>query len=140
MRLRLSLMPRALTTVLFTALLSSASACGDAQVSLPESLQVISSSPENGSTQVAVDAELLLQFSDELDLDSLDPGAISIRDDQGLVVNAQRLFLSQNKILQFVPTVVLHDQSTYYFLVKEGVSGLHQVSSSTTFQARFTTQ
>lgn len=114
--------------------------CGDAQIALPELLEVIEISPENGAVQVSQNPELTIFFSDNVDRSQLSTSAIRLLDESANTVAVETLFLDDDRAVQLVPLQVLAGQSVFQIVVDAGILGRHQAASLSAFSARFTTR
>lgn len=126
--------------LVFGSFFLAAIGCGDAQIALPELLEVTEIKPENGAVQVPTNPELVIVFSDNVDRSQLPTNAIRLLDESGNTVAVDTLFLDDDRAVQLVPLQVLAGQSVFQIVVNAGILGRHQAASLSAFYARFTTR
>ena len=105
----------------------------------PASLQVISSSPQNGATGVSVTATIQIQFNQSLNPASITGATVTLASGSG-ILPAGLSYESTTNTVTITPAGSLASNAVYTVTVGTGVTGASGGSLTTPFALSFTTQ
>jgi len=101
--------------------------------------QIAAIFPENNATGVSVTAEILVTFSEPLEVSTFTNATFTLNNG-GVSVDGSVLFLDDNQLAVFTPTSPLAFNATYSIAISTGVTDTRGNALATAFNSSFTTE